>query len=401
MKKIEFDHNLWNEIVSLKNKNDKAGKETTIGDLMSVFNLTKHEASLYLFSLDNFEKMVSEIRLRLKSKSLQEELKAKEATIKNLEDLLRLTEYQFKLLTELDEKKKFNKVNFIESKEEDECTAIALFSDVHYERAVSKEDVKGLNEYNPKIARERIERYFNRLLWVIKHQIKAGYNIKNLVLYILGDLINGYIHEEYKYSNTMTTVETIVELENILLGCIEELVDDLRYENNIRVNVVMIHGNHGRTTDKNFLTQSYKFSYEWLMYKSIERSLLDRFGDDIDIRVSESDFDFMEIYGLKIRASHGNHFNYRGGVGGLYVPLMLHLYKSKQQVPFDRAYIGHWHMETSLPEVGINGSVIGMDSYAFSKGFFPQPPMQLFEIISSAKKRVVVHIPILLEDFHK
>ncbi len=83
-----------------------------------------------------------------------------------------------------------------------ECTAITQLGDVHGDEIVSPNITNGLNEYNPDICKQRVERYFIRLIYMIRTLRRSGVRINNLVLHLVGDFISGWIHEELTQTNS-------------------------------------------------------------------------------------------------------------------------------------------------------------------------------------------------------
>jgi hypothetical protein len=398
-KQKEFNQDIWHELLILEQSCKKKGTPLTLAMIEEKFELENWVARAYRFALLNREFITSSLLEHKKMSKLQVGVKETNKKVAKLEEQLLLEEDRANFAIGLTETEpviipiKISNYNPNQS----ECVAATIFSDLHYEEKVELDAVGGLNEYNLEIANERAQRYFSRLLWKINSSRLAGYKIKKLFLQVLGDLITGHIHKENISANLSTPTEAILDVESILLSGIKYLLDNGDFE---EIVVVMIPGNHGRNTEKLYHVDAYKYSYEYMMYKRIERLINDGFlgsKETIKIIVPKSVYAYTEIYNKIYRSSHGNHFKYVGGVGGLYIPLMRHILKSSQQKRFDRAYFGHWHTCFSLPECGSNGSVIGLNPYSFDLGFSAQEPQQLYELIDS-EKGIIEFSPILLND---
>ena len=109
--------------------------------------------------------------------------------------------------------------------QENKATAVAVLSDIHFAETVKSENVNGKNEYNIKIAKERMERFFTSLVKLVKTFDKS-IKIENLVLALLGDLINGQLREEAMENNSLQPMEEMLAVKEILLAGIHYLLDN-------------------------------------------------------------------------------------------------------------------------------------------------------------------------------
>jgi hypothetical protein len=98
--------------------------------------------------------------------------------------------------------------------------------------------------------------------------------------------------------------------------------------------------------------------------------------------------------------SHGDHFNYQGGIGGIEVPLKKWILRENSVVStgVDMAWIAHWHQYIVSNKVRVNGSVIGYNGYARSFGFAPEPPKMQFQLLDK-RRGYTLNNPIYLTDF--
>jgi len=113
-----------------------------------------------------------------------------------------------------------------------EATAVVLASDWHIEELVKRETVNGLNEYNLKIAEQRIHEFFQNTLKLVETQ-QHSVKINTLVLALLGDIISGNIHTELLENCQLRPIEAIIMAENLLIGGINYLL------NNSKLNLVI------------------------------------------------------------------------------------------------------------------------------------------------------------------
>lgn len=252
--------------------------------------------------------------------------------------------------------------------------AIALFSDAHIEETVKSASVMGLNEYNVKIAKERIEKYFANLVSCLNTD-----KVEYLLFANLGDNISGFIHEELSQSNELTPLEATFEAQNLIYNGLKYICDNTELK---RIKFVGIVGNHSRVTNKIQHSNGYKMSYEWLMYKNIQKQAeLEGLPIEFDIPESEMAIEdtsdgkrFLFIHGFQIKGS-GN-----GTVCGIYPSLGRLSLKYGKVYKQDKIYLGHFHSCISIPNAVVNGSIIGYNSYALTNGFAYEEPAQMYEL---------------------
>lgn len=278
----------------------------------------------------------------------------------------------------------------------EEAIAISTLSDVHIEEPVIKSVVNNLNEHNLDIAKRKVELYFKRLMFMIDKARLSGYRIDNLVLALLGDFITGYIHEELEEANQLTPVEATLLIQELLIKGVKFLAENGNFK---KIKIPCTPGNHGRTTIRKRYTTGYKNSYEWLMYHQIKK-LFDEKGnyENVEFIIPESEFIYLDLFGYINKFSHGDHFRYLGGIGGLEVPLKKWILKENAIIKTDMSWIGHWHQYIVLNKVRVNGSLIGYNSFARAFGFEPEPPQQQFQLLDK-KRGYTLNNPIILTDW--
>ena len=275
------------------------------------------------------------------------------------------------------------------NEEPSDTTAIALLSDVHYEMTVLKESVMYLNEFNPQIAKARLENFFINLANLINHN-KEYMSIRRLVLAILGDLINGWLRSEAQQTNAMTPQEAVSELKPILLAGIKYLNDNIDIE---EIFIIGIVGNHARTTEKMQHGNVTQTNYEYFLYKDLEQMCQLLGYTKIKFYIPKSSMAIIPVYDKKYLFAHGNQFKYSGGVGGIYPSMLKWYLRMAKLFKIDKAFIGHWHSAINIKEIVVNGSIVGYDSYAMSFGFDYEEPQQQLLFINK-QRGVISHIPI-------
>lgn len=260
-----------------------------------------------------------------------------------------------------------------------DCTAVVLASDWHVEEEVDPETIAGRNEYNLEIAARRIDRFFDAIAWNIEHHRSSRHlTVRDLVLWLGGDLMSGYIHEELMEGNQLSPVETCLWLQPRLRGGIKMLLDQLDLASLV---IPCSYGNHGRTTPKRRVATGAENSYEWGMY----HNLASHFEDDSRVRfeITRSGHQYVSVYDFKLHFHHGDDVQFQGGVGGIGIPLNKAVDAWNDDIRCDIHNIGHWHQLKTFGAANVNGSLIGFNAYAKSIKARFEEPRQAFYLVDA------------------
>lgn len=274
-----------------------------------------------------------------------------------------------------------------------QATAIWQASDWHVGERVEPSTINYLNEYNPDIATARAKRFFQNGLKLVRKE-RQDVQIDTLILWLGGDLITGYIHDELEESNYLSPTEESLLAKQLIMGGLKLLKEDGEFK---RIIVPTSFGNHGRTTKKRRISTGYRNSYEWMLYKELEAHYQ---GDDvIEMRVVNGYLNYVDCYSYPLVFHHGDDTYYKGGVGGMTVPLLKYIARIDQQRRVYMHSIGHYH--TRLPfapwyRFQANSSLIGYNAYAQSIGASPETPTQNFQLLDAARGATIA-APIVVE----
>lgn len=271
-----------------------------------------------------------------------------------------------------------------------EATAVVLASDWHIEEQVDPAAVNGRNEYNLDISRKRAEKFFRATLWLLEHN-RAGFDIDNLVLWLGGDLITGYIHEELEESNFLSPPEAILYAMDLLISGIDLLLSEGKLQ---RIIVPCNRGNHGRIHKKKRVSTASANSFEWMMYQLLKKHYKNE--PRIEFMVADGDHLYLDVYQFTLRFMHGDTFNYGGGVGGMVIPIRRGLQRLQQYRKADITCLGHFHQLGDYGDIVVNGSLIGYSPYALSIAAAYEPPQQAFFLIEPRHGKCM-NAPIWLE----
>jgi hypothetical protein len=254
-----------------------------------------------------------------------------------------------------------------------QSTAVITFSDLHYEESVDPRVVSDLNEYNTTIAEERTGRFFENSLKLVD-MARSKSMIKQLVLWLGGDLISGYIHEELMESNQLSPIDASIRVFALMISGIDYLLEHGEFEEIVVVTSV---GNHGRTTQKRRVSTATQNSYEWMIYNFLATHYANE--PRVRFKLSRSYHNYLDVYDFTLRFHHGENIRYGGGIGGITIPLNKAIASWNEGRKADIDVMGHWHQRISQKHFVVNGSIIGYNAYAMSiKAPFERPQQSFF-----------------------
>lgn len=263
-----------------------------------------------------------------------------------------------------------------------QATAIVLLSDWHIGEKVDYDQSNGHNEYNPDIAERRVKRIFQKIPEYIERYVPMA---KVLYLAVLGDIMTGFIHEELRRTNHLSPVEEVLKGKDLLAGGIDYLLA----HGVKRIVIPTAHGNHGRITEKPQFKDSYKVSYEWMMYQDLAR--IYRNDPRVDWVIAKGYHNHVRIYDRLCRFHHGDAHKYAGGVGGITVPIKKDIARwNKSNLPAECDFFGHWHTTHFDRSFVSNGSLIGFGEYSVRIKAEYEPPSQQFIVFSKNRGRHLV-----------
>lgn len=318
----------------------------------------------------------------LKVKTLSE--KEKDATKKYktlLEENVLLEEQVEAIKVITSSEKKFTPIKAKKGERKHEGIANVLLSDYHLEERVRSSSVEGLNEYNLNISEARLHEFFQATLRCVEVE-QQSMRINHLVLWLLGDLITGWLHEESIHDTELAPVDAAVECYHRLEQGIRFLLDN----SDLTITVPCSVGNHGRITRRpNHATENGN-SLETFIYHLLARAFDN--NERIEFLIPESGFCYVNEFGFIIRGHHGHRVRYQGGVQGIGVPASKKIAQWNRTRPADLDVFGHHHTAQWGENFVVNGSVIGFNSFAYKGGFSFQPPQQQFFVVSSKWGRV-------------
>lgn len=264
-----------------------------------------------------------------------------------------------------------------------EATALACASDWHIEEEVRPEQVAGRNVYNLEISAQRMTRFFESVRYAINFN-RQIFKIRDLVLWLGGDLITNYLHDDNIESNLLSPVQAIAYAQASIAAGIGHLLLDPELE---RIVIPCNDGNHGRLSDKTRSATRTANSIEWLLYTNL--ALMFRNEPRVQFQIAEGEHLYYDIYGRTVRFVHGDQVKYNGGIGGIMIPMYKALASWNTLKNADLTVCGHFHQLISLPDLIVNGSLIGYSPYSLSIKARFEPPAQAFTILDPLRFKSV------------
>lgn len=319
------------------------------------------------------------------------DLKAEAAKRVQAESELTATRERIELFEATQTESQARQIAEAKKKPRAKCGMILCCNDWHAEERVDADMVNGVNEFNLDIADKRIERTFRKSIYLLEG-MRSLATIDEIVLWLGGDLINGWIHEEMESTNFLGPSEAILWVQDRVAGGIDYLLKSAGVK---RLRVVTSMGNHGRATRNRRISDGYKQSWEYVAYRNLERQY--EREKRVSWNVTRGYHSWEEIQGHAVRFHHGEHIRYMGGVGGVHIPLRKAVMQwNKQRVAaFD--VLGHLHQFIDDWNYCMSGCLVGYGPYALSIKAEPQPPTQT-AIFVSQKHGKFATLPIFCAD---
>lgn len=274
-----------------------------------------------------------------------------------------------------------------------ESAAVIVWSDWHIEERIDPAGVGNKNEFNLRIADQRVQNLLQGgLAWYNIESKKT--TIKTIVIAALGDFITGSLHEDLSENNYLPPVEAIYKAQGMLISGIRFMLENTPAD--VELIVVCHSGNHGRMTKKQRIATEAGNSLEHYMYYTIR----DFFKTEKRVKfiISTGYHSFVRFFEgqYEIRFHHGHQMNYGGGVGGLTIPVNKSIAQWNRAHAVNLDVFGHFHTRFDGGNFIANGSLIGYSPYAVSIKASFEKPSQTFFLVNKEYGEKTLVAPIFL-----
>ena len=258
---------------------------------------------------------------------------------------------------------------------------LMMATDWQWGEVVDLNVMDGVNCYNVDIARRRAERLFKGAL-ELATTYWTGPPPQRFILVLGGDMISGEIHEELMKTNELLSLPALKDVTGYVIAGINLLLDKL----DCPLDVIVIPGNHGRTTRRPEHKQVALTSYDNLIgdfvelyYQSSKRKRKPSFytpasGDAL-----------VSLFGWNFLITHGDRMGSRGGTGfGGAVYTIARGFKrltqdyAARRIQLDYILCGHFHCSYKLDEGYASASLVGPSEFSRDWRMVPHPASQLF-----------------------
>jgi len=329
-------------------------------------------------------RMASDIKssnVSSKYKAINKKYKAAMATIDRLQDSVDL----LKELKEFQDKKSIYQI-LGNKKNTSNSVAIALASDWHVEEWIDPDTVNYMNEYTLDIADTRIEKFFQKTL-MISNLHRNITTVDTLVLALLGDFITGFIHEEYKENNQLTPLASIRWVSARIKSGIDFLLSHGKFK---KIVIPCSYGNHGRTTKECRHGTAAQNSFEQHMYYSLQNMYEN--DDRVEFIINNSYHTYVNLFDkYLLRFHHGDSIRYRGGVGGITIPVNKAIAQWNKGKEAYLDLFGHYHTPMAGGAFISNGSLCGHNAFAIGIKADYYEPQQMFVMIEESRGKTATH----------
>jgi len=220
----------------------------------------------------------------------------------------------------------------------------------------SYSNVKGFNQFNYKIACERINKYLEKTLeWTYLH--RNNYIVNELVILCTGDLISGDIHEELLRTNEFSCPQQCVKASELISHAVATAAPHFQ---KVRVEFIVA-DNHSRVTKKpqfEDCTNNYNYLVGY-MAKNHVKDL-----PNVQFNLYPVLQEVITVQKMKYLTMHGNTIR---GFGGLpFLGIIKNLGREAfyrmnmdSELHFDKIVLGHYHTSIHSTEFNMGASLSG------------------------------------------
>lgn len=256
---------------------------------------------------------------------------------------------------------------------------VMLISDEQVGEHVVAAEIEGVNHYDHNVYVERHRICAQKLVEITEHHM-GDQRCPVACIGFLGDAISGEIHAELAETNSLQSVPSAALVVETRRNAIDFW---LKYFE--KLIVIVIPGNHGRTTIKPRFKRYTKMNYETLIGWWLQ-SLYAK-EPRVKIVVPESGDYLLPVWGRGLFFTHGDRMGAMSGKGagmGFAGPVLPIVRGSKnireQQASFGRRidyiHIGHFHEQGEAGGTFFNGTMAGYSEFAHGLRFRAAPAVQ-------------------------
>jgi hypothetical protein len=249
-----------------------------------------------------------------------------------------------------------------------------FLSDLHWGERVFAAQINGVNSYNLAIARKRLHHVVETAI-ELSRILDPKMRFPGIVMPLGGDIISGNLHEELSATNELNSMPAVLDIYGHLILVVNRLLQDFKH-----VFVPCVTGNHGRDTKKTWAKDRHHTSFDWLIYRFLAKHF--EGNPNVTFFVPDGNDALYRIFGTRYLMTHGDNLG-KGGDGliGSIGPIMRGDHKKRSRnaqidLTYDIMIHGHFHTYSHATKVIGNGSLKGLDEFAYVNNFGYEPPQQ-------------------------
>lgn len=237
---------------------------------------------------------------------------------------------------------------------------VLLLSDLHACEVVKANETDNFNEYDFDIFCRRMQKLLNSIVGIGDIH-RTAFQMNELEIFCLGDLVSGSIHQELENTNEMPLVQSAVQTACIIAQFLVKLSAVFP-----KISFHGIVGNHARLQKERQFKRRYD-SAEYIIYNLLPH--LTAKSPSIQYDIPFCPWKMVKIFDHLYLLGHGDEKanNYGGipyyGLSKIYSEFQA-MYRKRGG--FDLRCIGHYHRPADLGECLVNGSLIGTNEYSIS-----------------------------------
>ena len=251
------------------------------------------------------------------------------------------------------------------------AATILGLADWHFGEVVDPKAIRGYNGYNVAILTQRMEALRDRFIRTTE-ALRGGYDIRELVILYLGDMVSGDIHQELALTNEYPMPQQAVLAGDFLAWFVRELVGAFE-----RLTVHYLStGNHGRLSAKPQYKRAGLDNWEWVSGAVAQRALAGQ--SNVTFTIHDEVRPKVDIFGRPCLLEHGDgymsslgtpHYAIQRGIGREAWKAMYH------KDSFRYLFMGHHHHRAQLEDgaVWIVGSPKGLCEFSHKKQLLSAP----------------------------
>lgn len=264
-----------------------------------------------------------------------------------------------------------------------EREAVLLLSDWQLGELVHEVETGGMNAYSWPIAEERTQRLVDAVIGNLENQMRA-YRIPRLVFAVLGDIVDGHdVYNGQAWSLDKDAAMQTLDGSELMAGAICAITEAVA-PRGVTVDVYCVPGNHGKPGGRKAGQTPPTFSFDYLLYRMLEKELRDQPIHEIGIEPAgrllfeAAEHIFLMTHGNEVRGWGG--FPYYG-MDKTHAKLTMEL-----ETLFTFWLLGHWHSEATLPAGRgrrvVNGTMVGANSLTNNAVLTTSAPSQTLLYVS-------------------